>query len=141
MLKISYKRLVDFFIIGIILGIVEDLIAIWLVTSSGITWHVIGIVILVAVPFAFFNEIIADHPDFWKTVVPKRFSEKIIPGKYEKRTRIIEFIFIGVFFGVIQDLIAILIATDAALDLRVIGIVIAVTIPFAFVSEMIVDKK
>ncbi len=137
----SFRRLAEFFIIGIILGIIEDLIAIWLITGQGITWSVFGVIIAVAVPFAFFNEIVADHPDFWKSFVPKKIIEKIIPEKYEKRTRIMEFLFIGIFFGIIQDLIAILVATDAVIDFRLIGIVVAVTIPFAFISEIIVDKK
>ncbi len=41
--------------------------------------------------------------------------------------------------GLIEDLIAISLATDATIDFRVIIVVVLVAIPFAFISEVIVD--
>ncbi len=54
----------EFLIFGIVIGIAEDLIAITFTTGEPITWKVIGIVILVAIPFAFFGEVVFDRLDF-----------------------------------------------------------------------------
>lgn len=59
----------------------------------------------------------------------------------ERLERFLEFLLIGVAMGVVEDLIAIKLATDAAFDARVLVIVIAVAIPFAAISELIVDRK
>ncbi|XOB40534.1 MAG: hypothetical protein ACKKMR_00790 [Candidatus Nealsonbacteria bacterium] len=63
------KRLEAFFeflIFAILIGIIEDLIAIKLVTGEPITPRIIGIIVLVAVPFAIVGEIIAYKIDFVK---------------------------------------------------------------------------
>jgi hypothetical protein len=54
----------EFLIFGILIGITEDLIAIKLVTDQPITPRVFGIIVLIAIPFAFLGEIIADRIDF-----------------------------------------------------------------------------
>jgi hypothetical protein len=56
-----------------------------------------------------------------------------------KRLRLIEFIFIGVIMGLAEDLIAVTLATDAKLDWRIFFIVLFVALPFAFISEIVVD--
>jgi len=56
----------EFLIFGILLGITEDLIAIKLATGTPITWHVIGIVVLIAIPFAIIGELVFDRIDFAK---------------------------------------------------------------------------
>ncbi|MEX0622045.1 MAG: hypothetical protein WD187_03600 [Candidatus Woykebacteria bacterium] len=59
-LKISRVRLFEFFIVGLLLGVIEDLLAIWLATDSMIDLRVILIAALVALPFAFVSEIVVD---------------------------------------------------------------------------------
>ncbi|UZE93921.1 MAG: hypothetical protein IB618_04155 [Candidatus Pacearchaeota archaeon] len=54
-------RLLEFFIVGMGLGIIEDLIAIGLATGATITWHIVGIIALVSLPFAVISELIVDH--------------------------------------------------------------------------------
>lgn len=54
----------ELLIFGIIIGILEDLIVIKFATDAKITPHVIGIVILIAIPFAIIGEIIFDRIDF-----------------------------------------------------------------------------
>jgi len=49
---------VKFFIFGFIMGLAEDLLAVLLATGHPITWHVIGICALVALPFAIFGEFV-----------------------------------------------------------------------------------
>jgi heme/copper-type cytochrome/quinol oxidase subunit 4 len=59
--------------------------------------------------------------------------------QHERIERFLEFLLIGVLMGVIEDLLAISLATDASFDARVLIIVVAVAIPFAAFSELIVD--
>ncbi len=51
-----------------------------------------------------------------------------------------EFLVFGIAIGVIEDLIAISVATDAVITSKVILIVVFVAIPFAFLGEVLVDK-
>jgi len=69
MIKISEKteRILEFIVIGLVMGISEDLLAVWLSTGEPITWNVLGVVVLIALPFAFISEYIVDHPKFWRT--------------------------------------------------------------------------
>lgn len=63
----NWKRLevfLEFLIFGIIVGVTEDLIAIEVVTDVPITPKVIGIIVLIAVPFAFIGEVLVDRIDF-----------------------------------------------------------------------------
>lgn len=60
------KRLevfLEFLIFGIVMGVAEDLIAVKFATNEPITWHVIIIVTLVAIPFAIIGELVVDRKD------------------------------------------------------------------------------
>ncbi len=57
----------------------------------------------------------------------------------KKTLRVIEFLIIGVLFGLIEDIIAIRVVSDVMIDFRVLMTILAVAIPFAIVSELIVD--
>lgn len=65
----------EFLIFGIIIGIVEDLIAVKLTTGVAITLRTIGIIVLIAIPFAIIGELIADNIDFVKLY--RRIFKKI----------------------------------------------------------------
>lgn len=58
----------EFFIFGLIMGIAEDLIAVRIVTGEPISWEVVGIVALVALPFAAIGELLVDRV----RILPKR---------------------------------------------------------------------
>lgn len=58
----------EFLIFGVIMGIVEDLIVVTLVTGGSITLRTVLIVILVAIPFAAIGELIVDRVD----LIPKK---------------------------------------------------------------------
>ena len=65
----NYKRLevfLEFLIFGVIMGTVEDLVAVYLVTGMTITLRSIFIIILVAIPFAVIGELIIDRIDISK---------------------------------------------------------------------------
>lgn len=54
----------EFLVFGIAVGIVEDVITIKLATGEPITWRVIGIIVIVAIPFAVLGEVIFDRINF-----------------------------------------------------------------------------
>ena len=58
------NRFLEFFLVGIVLGVAEDLIAIFLVTNEPIDFRVFWIAFFVAFPFAVFSELIVDHDKF-----------------------------------------------------------------------------
>jgi len=62
----------EFLIIGVLFGAGEDLLAVMLATGEPIDLRIIGIVFLVAIPFAFLSEIVVDHPRFWEIVFPPK---------------------------------------------------------------------
>ena len=70
----------ELLLFGIIFGIIEDVLAIKLTTGESITWRMIGIVILIAVPFAIIGEVIFDNVNFAK------IFKKIFGGKIKKKT-------------------------------------------------------
>lgn len=59
--KMQLGRFLEFFIIGVVMGITEDIIAVSASTGALVTWRVILIVALVAIPFAIISELIVDH--------------------------------------------------------------------------------
>jgi len=76
--KTKWQRLevfLEFLIFGIIVGVVEDLIAIEVVTDVPITWHIIGIIVLIAIPFALLGEVLVDRVDFVE-IFKKYFGNK-----------------------------------------------------------------
>lgn len=67
MLKAKYlKRFAEFFIIGLVFGMVEDLIAIGAVSDVIVTPRVLGVVFLVALPFAIVSELVVDGADIFR---------------------------------------------------------------------------
>ena len=61
-----FYRFLEFFIVGFVLGVTEDILAIHFATDATITIEVVYIAALVALPFAVFSELIVDwkHVDF-----------------------------------------------------------------------------
>jgi peptidoglycan/LPS O-acetylase OafA/YrhL len=57
------ERFLEFLVIGVIFGTVEDLIAVKLATGESISLYMIGVVVAVAIPFAAFSELYIDHPE------------------------------------------------------------------------------
>lgn len=51
----------EFLLLGIAAGVLEDLLAIFLATGEPLTWRIVGIVALVALPFAVLGELIVDR--------------------------------------------------------------------------------
>lgn len=68
--RLKKLRIIEFLVIGVVMGIFEDLIAVRAATDAMINFKVIWIVFLVALPFAILSELIVDHPRFWEKVWP-----------------------------------------------------------------------
>ena len=63
------------------MGVMEDVIAVWFSTGEKITFRVVWIVFLVALPFAIISEYVVDHPRFWKTVFRLKDDEGVVKNK------------------------------------------------------------
>jgi hypothetical protein len=63
----NWKRVevfLEFLLFGLVMGIAEDLIAVFVVTGEPITWKILGVVTLVAIPFAAIGELIVDRTNW-----------------------------------------------------------------------------
>ncbi len=58
----------EFLIFGVVMGVVEDMIAVMLSTGQTITMNMLVIIVLVAIPFAAIGELIVDRIH----IVPKK---------------------------------------------------------------------
>jgi hypothetical protein len=58
------KRVLEFFVIGIVFGVTEDILAVLIATDAELTFDIVGVVVLIAIPFAIISELIVDHPKF-----------------------------------------------------------------------------
>jgi hypothetical protein len=77
-------RLAEFLVIGVGMGLLEDLIAVGFATDDPITWKVVVIVLAVAIPFAFISEVVVDHPKFWEVIWPDRDKDGF-PDAFERK--------------------------------------------------------
>lgn len=68
--RLKKLRIIEFFIVGVLFGVIEDIIAIIFATGTEITPKVLFVALAVAVPFAFISEIVVDHPRFWQKILP-----------------------------------------------------------------------
>lgn len=59
-------QFIEFLVVGVLIGVIEDVLAIFFATGARINLRVIWIAFLVALPFAIFSELIVDHPKFWE---------------------------------------------------------------------------
>lgn len=84
MSRLKKLRLLEFLVIGVMMGVLEDLIAIRSATEATINFHVLWIVLAVAVPFAFISEVVVDHPRFWEKIFPDKDKENKSGGDKTK---------------------------------------------------------
>ena len=65
-------RLIEFLIIGVVMGTIEDLLAVVFATGEPINFRILWVVFLVALPFAFVSEVVVDHPRFWERIFRRK---------------------------------------------------------------------
>jgi hypothetical protein len=56
-----------------------------------------------------------------------------------RQERLLEFLVTGLAMGITEDLIAVWLSTGKTITWSVLGIVFAIALPFAFLSEFVVD--
>jgi len=66
-------RLIEFFVIGVCFGVIEDLIAITFATGGSFEWRYLWVAFAVALPFAVISELVVDHPNFWRHILPNHW--------------------------------------------------------------------
>jgi len=71
----------------------------------------------------------------------KRKKNLSVKKKRRIARRIIEFLIIGVGFGLTEDLLAVFLVTGEQITWRIFLIVLIVAIPFAIISEILVDSS
>lgn len=74
-LSAKQVRFLEFFIVGLLMGISEDLMAIYFSTGASITYEVVVIAAAVSLPFALFSELVVDHPHFWPRVLRRHLPK------------------------------------------------------------------
>lgn len=122
----------EFLVFGLVFGIIEDLIVVESVTYQHITRHMFWSIFFITLLFAIIGELLVDDIDFLKLL------------KLSKKHRLLEifseFLIFGIIMGVFEDLIALYLSTGMGISIRSIKIAVLVAVPFAFVSEVLVDS-
>ena len=57
------ERFTEFLLVGVVLGVIEDMVAVMLVTGESFDLQMLMIVFAVTVPFAAFSELIVDSDE------------------------------------------------------------------------------
>ena len=130
------KRLevfLEFLIFGVVMGVVEDLIAVKFATDHLIDFRTVIIAFFISIPFAVIGELIVDKTN-WLAKLSKNKSVR-------NMELFLEFLIFGIGMGVIEDLIAITLITGEQFSWQILGIITLITIPFAIIGELIVDYK
>ncbi|MFH1801473.1 MAG: hypothetical protein ABH804_01420 [archaeon] len=122
----------EFLIGGIVLGVIEDVILIKVLTDEPITFSIFIIIFLVTLPFAFIGEYIVDNIDFLKIFKVNK--------KYKKVEIFFEFLIFGIILGVFEDLTAFYFAIGDPITFKVVLVAFAVAVPFAFIGEYLIDR-
>lgn len=58
------ERFTEFLLVGVVLGVIEDMIAVMLVTGQSFSLEMLAIIVMVTVPFAAFSELIVDSDEY-----------------------------------------------------------------------------
>lgn len=77
-------RIIEFLVIGVFFGLIEDLIAVEAVSDVAITPRVLLIILGVAVPFAVISELVVDHPRFWELLRLRRKEGENAPPPFSR---------------------------------------------------------
>lgn len=75
----------EFFVVGVVFGISEDLIAIFFATGEGISPKIFLVATLVSIPFAAFSELVVDSARFREKI--SRAISLFIPDGIEEKLK------------------------------------------------------
>lgn len=66
-MKIKTKfRILEFVIFGLISNLADNLLSLYFLTDQVINPRIILGAIVIVIPFAIIEELVVDHPDFWR---------------------------------------------------------------------------
>ncbi len=72
------ETFLEFLVVGVALGLLEDILAIKFATGEPITAEIVAIVLAVSVPFAAFSELVVDRKDVEiSSLLPDFISSRI----------------------------------------------------------------
>lgn len=131
-MKKRVEVFLEFILWGVLVGIIEDIVVIKILTTEPISFSIIWIVLSVTIPFAFIGEYVIDKINFLNLFE--------INPKHRRIEVFIEFLIFGVLFGVVEDLVALYFSTGTPITWSIVGVVFIVAIPFAFIGEYLVDR-
>lgn len=77
-------RFFEFFVIGVVMGVAEDLLVIHFATDAVITPHIFKVALLVAFPFAVISELVVDSKVFRRLLFGPSDSSNKSSKKREK---------------------------------------------------------
>ncbi len=75
-----FEIFLEFLIFGVLMGVIEDLIVIGIITGGIITFQMVLVVVIVTFPFAILGELIVDRKDWFKWI--KTQSKKAIHNNH-----------------------------------------------------------
>ena len=131
-MKMRLFIFLEFLISGLILGVIEDIFLIRVITEEPITLSIFIIIFIVTIPFAFIGEFVVDRINFLEL-----FN---LDKKYRKIEIFLEFLVFGIILGITEDLTAFYFAIGDPITLNIVLIAAFIAIPFAFVNEFILDR-
>ncbi len=73
-------RFLEFLLVGLLMNMAEDTVAVYFSSGLKISWNIVAVVFLTALPFAFISEYIVDHPKFWGRI----FKNPPVGGEEKK---------------------------------------------------------
>ena len=120
----------EFLVAGVLFGLTENIVLIW-VSAMPLSLNVVLLSLIVTVPFAALGELIVDKG----ALLPHQGN------KWVKRCEVVlEFLVFGIAMGIVEDLLVLVFLTGETVSLEMIGVAAAITFPFAFVGEVLVDE-
>lgn len=81
-----FFRFLEFFIIGFVFGVIEDMMVVVLATDANITGHTLLVAAFVALPFAVLSELIVDKPEV-RNFLHKKYLQVLFGTKQHLRKK------------------------------------------------------
>lgn len=74
-----WELILEFFVFGIILGVIEDALAVKMVSGEPLTWAALGMIVLITIPFAIIGELVVDNLNLTEKI--KKVKEEEVVSK------------------------------------------------------------
>ncbi len=61
-------RILEFVLFGIVTGVIESTLSIYIFGERLLSVNELALLVLIVIPFAALEELVVDHPSFWKKI-------------------------------------------------------------------------